>query len=199
MPYIFTYKKPHKPEFSCNLARKQCKGHGTKKRCQRRVSIGFEFCWQHLQITHHLKIKPSLIPGAGLGLFAVNPSVNAKGVVFHNKTVIFPSFGGIAMTEDEIDNRYGDESSDVAIYAIRLDGDRFVDAACLRGVLAHLNHSPDHHPNARLVLDKGEMLLQATKPIRTDSEILIDYGEDNMFPPSGVKYTTKQSTGRRRI
>ena len=169
-----------------------------KKRCQRRVSIGFEFCWPHLQITHHLKIKQSLIPGAGLGLFAVDPNLTGKGVVFHNKTVIFPSFGGIAMTEDEINNRYGDESSDVAIYAIKLNGNRFVDAACLRGVLSHLNHSPDHKPNARLVLDKGEMLLQATKAIRSDNEILIDYGKDNMFPPLGVKYATKQSTGRRR-
>lgn len=197
MPYRFTYQKPREPEFACNLARKQCKGQGTKQRCQRRVYIGFEFCWQHLRINHHLTIKSLLIEGAGLGLFSDNPGVDANGVVFRTNAVIFPSFGGIHTTEEEIDRRYGDESSDVAIYAVRLDGKRFVDAACLRGVLAHVNHSPDHLPNARLVFNNGEMLLQATKSIRNNREILIDYGEDSMFPPSGVKYATKHTTSRR--
>jgi hypothetical protein len=199
MPYIFTYQRPHKPEFACNLRLKQCNGRGSnKQRCKRRVFIGFEFCWQHLRMNHHLKIKPSLIPGAGLGLFADDSKREANVILFHPKQIIFPSFGGDVVTEDEIDRRYGDESTDVAIYAVRLDGDKFVDAACRRGVLSHLNHSPNHLSNARLVFDQGEMLLQATKSIRNGSEILIDYGEENMFPPTGVTYTTKQTTTRRK-
>lgn len=40
---------------------------------QRKVIIGFEYCFQHLKSERHLTVGNSLIPGAGKGLFAYDP------------------------------------------------------------------------------------------------------------------------------
>ena len=46
----------------------------TKKReaCRQRTAKG-QFCWCHLSSERGLRIKPSTVPGAGLGLFAAKP------------------------------------------------------------------------------------------------------------------------------
>ncbi len=40
------------------------------ERCKNNVIIGQPYCWIHERVGKHLKIAKSLIPDAGLGLFA---------------------------------------------------------------------------------------------------------------------------------
>ena len=47
----------------------QCIGHAkTGARCKRRTARS-PYCWTHLEKEQHLRIKPSQIPGAGMGLY----------------------------------------------------------------------------------------------------------------------------------
>ena len=50
---------------------KQCifiKDNG--QRCKRRTCVRKDFCWQHLRSQKGLDVRPSTLPGAGLGLVA---------------------------------------------------------------------------------------------------------------------------------
>jgi hypothetical protein len=50
---------------------KQCifiKGNG--QRCKRRTCVRKDYCWQHLRSQKGVDVRPSTLPGAGLGLFA---------------------------------------------------------------------------------------------------------------------------------
>jgi hypothetical protein len=40
------------------------------QRCKRRTCVRKDFCWQHLRAEKGLDVRPSTLPGAGLGLFA---------------------------------------------------------------------------------------------------------------------------------
>ena len=59
------------PRFHCTLKSIQCEGQ-TKigLRCKRNVVRGTPYCWSHLFSAHKLRIGPSRIQGAGMGLFA---------------------------------------------------------------------------------------------------------------------------------
>ena len=47
----------------------QCKGYtNSGARCKRRTART-QYCYYHLEKVEHVKIKPSKIPGAGMGLF----------------------------------------------------------------------------------------------------------------------------------
>jgi len=52
----------------------QCTGHHRNgARCNRRVIMGFEYCFQHLKSERHLTIRNGNIPGAGKGLLHMIP------------------------------------------------------------------------------------------------------------------------------
>lgn len=59
------------PVFAGNLVAGQCSATDPSgERCTRTVSLVHPFCPEHLQREMHLRVGASLIPGAGLGLFA---------------------------------------------------------------------------------------------------------------------------------
>ena len=58
--------------FRCRLDCDQCthiKDNG--QQCRNRVCFGIPVCWVHSIQVHGVTIRPSTIPGAGKGLFAV--------------------------------------------------------------------------------------------------------------------------------
>ena len=171
--------------FEANVQCMQCKGKSKNgNRCKRRVCIGTPFCWQHLASEKKLKIKESNIPNAGKGLFAWNPK-NPNDVIFKRaRATRFQNtpgqkiieYAGELIDEEELNERY---SNQTAPYGIEINNDRYEDAALIRGIGAIANHS--RRNNARFDVSRNRIILRATKNIKHNEEILVNYGRNYRF------------------
>lgn len=195
MPKRFTFQGPERPPFTCVLKTKHC-SEITKKgeRCKRLCVTPFEYCPIHLE-KMKLKIKDSdLGPHAGKGLFAYDRKANNNAIIFRRDDIITPYIGHI------VNNRYLDEKygpNVTAPYAYchgSRPRSRCTDGACRRGVGAFVNHSSIRNKiNAMVTYDttKKEFIVFATKIIRNNQEIYIDYGNDYIIDEPDVNFTTK--------
>ncbi len=52
--------------------------------CKNRACTTGPYCWQHLRKEEFLRVKPSTIKGAGMGLFADKPGAKPGEVIFSN-------------------------------------------------------------------------------------------------------------------
>ncbi len=67
----------------------QCTAINKKgSQCKRRCIIGIPYCYTHLLYQKHLRIKKSLIPNGGLGLFAEDPLDSSRHIVFKKNEII---------------------------------------------------------------------------------------------------------------
>lgn len=201
---VFRFRIPHPgPDrtkdhlFECKVQSLQCTDHTkTGARCKRRTVIGSPFCSTHLGFNHHLTIRPSTIPGAGRGLFAVNLLKKAQPneVIFkkHARIVVYH---GERISEEELIERHGDKTAPYAIGVSNADveeGEReFEDGACVRcvGSIANTRARFDQC-NARFSRYQGEARLMATKNIRNGQEIFVWYGHDYNLDEEGVQFGT---------
>ena len=147
-PSVFPNANPahNHDAWKCRLQCIQCIAKNRDgSRCKRTVCIGLPFCSVHMKRELRLKISTSTIAAAGKGLFAYDPSVGAQGVVFPEDSIIV-EYAGERLTHDQTEARYVDETT--TPYAFnngRTNNRRFVvDAACIRGIGAMINHDPDH-------------------------------------------------------
>lgn len=194
MPKRFTFKGPERPTFTCVLKTKFC-SEITKKgeHCRRKCVTPFEYCPIHLE-KYKLKIKDSTIPNAGKGLFAYMRNVPQTHIVFKRNDIIIPYIGNI-VNNKEIDEIYGPNTT--APYAFchgRRWNSRCTDGACRRGVGAFLNHGDRSNKiNAAVRYDtrKKEFIVYATKEIKNNQEIFINYGDDYEFHVPNVTFSTK--------
>lgn len=188
MPYKFTFTAPG-TNTMCDLQCSRCahikqNGH----QCKNRVCIGTDMCWAHTRSQHKLAIKPSLIPGAGKGLFAHDPRAN--GPVFKRGDVI-TYYKGEDVTNAILQDRYGDYT---APYAIQTTSTQFEDAACRRGIGSLANHPPTARRANTLFSydDAGKALLMAKKTIYHGDEILVSYGNKYGFDENATHTTVRR-------
>jgi len=119
----------------------------------------------------HVDIRPSTIPGAGLGLFALKE--------FNNGDLVVPYKGEI-LTKEQMDERYGDG---LAPYALQINKNTYVDSACERGTGSFINTNPKKN-NARFSVYSGRSgsppaaSVRAIRKIPAGAEIFVDYGPD---------------------
>ena len=186
MPYVFRFHTEGRPDFVGNVQSMQCAAMNAKGgRCKCRVSLGAPYCWIHLLHKHHLRIKPSPIPGAGKGLFAMGPPNGPR--LFKRGDVIIV-YDGQHISQQTLDARYGDD--DVAApYAVETHGD-VEDAALRRGAGAICNHAAGPAQNARIVYRGNRHVIVATKQIFNGTEVLVDYGH-NYWDGGNGTYSTK--------
>ena len=106
MPYQIRYYVNHHLIFQSNLICEQCNAL-TKNgaRCKRTVCIGLPYCFSHLASLKHLKIKPSTIPNAGKGLFAIDNTKRPNAVIFNQNAVIC-EYNGEIIDKNELIHRY---------------------------------------------------------------------------------------------
>lgn len=189
MPYYFTFKINNQVRYTTQVQSIQCEDHTkTGARCKRRCIIGSPYCCTHLAYNHHLKIKPSLIPNAGKGLFAVDPLTNQNDILFRNKDTIC-EYRGEVINLATLNERYAPGKKNTAPYAVQLSANAYEDAAKIRGVGSLANKSPNNS-NATLSVYRGRASLKATKNIRNGDEIYLSYGSDYRMDQPGVIYKT---------
>jgi len=186
MPY-FQFKIGEHVQFRTQLQSLQCTDV-TKKgtQCKRKCVIGSPWCSTHLSYKHHLKIKTSLIPNAGKGLFACDPlSSDANEVLFKKGATICKYFGEV-IDRDTLIERYSDKTGP---FVIGISNNRFEDGAKTRGVGSLANTNP-HHQNASISVYNGRASLKATKNIKNGDEVYLSYGREYKLNQPGVEATT---------
>jgi hypothetical protein len=107
MVYYFSFKINNEDIFKVPLQSVRCV-EITKKgnQCKRQTVIGSTFCSAHLAFNHHLKIKPSTIPHAGLGLFAIDPMHSDSNEILFKKGTTIVKYCGEIIDRDELNHRY---------------------------------------------------------------------------------------------
>lgn len=167
------------------------------RRCQRMTTVDYQYCTFHLLRHWHLMVAPSRIPGAGLGLFAVNetkwraygkdnagrPVPDAHVVVFAKGTRIGNGFGGELLSIDDEEKRYGDQGS---VYALcwypdgKNEAQGIVDAFVARTACSYANDAINLHCRSEWPFRNNAYWdgidLRAETAIAHGDEILWEYG-----------------------
>jgi len=181
MPKKFIYKDNENDEviFEGYLESRRCEEIGKNNlRCKKRCIIGVPYCWIHLQYNHHLKIKPSTIAQAGLGLFAWDNKSEGRPIFKKDQKII--DFIGEVITNEEKEERYGEYTTP---YALQVGSNSVIDPALLRGVGSLANHKAQTYANAKFSTNPRNQTasIKATKNIRDGDEIFLSYGNDYRF------------------
>ncbi len=142
-----------------DVLRTQCQAYRADNvRCTEKTSYDYRMCSEHLLMCRHLVVAPSRIAGAGMGLFAVDPSKLPVGydmctapprkahvVVFrHNHTIggAGCTFAGETIDDQEFDVRYGDQLGE---YVLDMGGEHgfMHDESTARTCLSYANDAID--------------------------------------------------------
>ena len=166
--------------WSCELARVRCVGHVKNgARCRRNVIKGLDRCWQHTRSELGLKIAPSGVPGAGLGLFTLRARKRGDHICQYLGEVYGP---------DEFDDRYGTATGP---YTVQPNQNTLIDGACKRGVGNFINHAAAANCRFSWSAQQRVMNIRATKNIAAGAELLLNYGGDYRFDEDGVSFRTR--------
>ena len=171
--YLFETKLNGERLFACMMTCKECEGTTRDGGiCKKTTCIGLPLCWMHLLREKKLRIKESLIPNAGKGLFAIDKYAEENAIVFRKNQSITP-YGGEVVTHEVLHQRYGHGNASYGISK----GNYVEDAACERGVGSLPNHAKNS--NARLSFNPRtkRFVIIAKKHIHNGSEILVSYGK----------------------
>lgn len=192
MPYIFKFLINHHLHFEAPLESEQCVATtNSGQRCKRNTVIGCGYCYTHLLKLKHLRIKTSTIEGAGKGLFALDPTESDNAIIFKKDDKII-KYDGELVDRDELDERYGGYTAPYGVEISRTK-DEYEDGALHRGVGTLVNHST-RDANCRFsVTRNGNIVLKATRNIRNNKEILVDYGRNYNFNEDTSYKTTYDS------
>lgn len=180
MPKCFEFKDSYmdesdeevEVEFGCQLDSVQCDAETkTGAACRKQAVIGLPFCYIHSKTYLRLEVRDSEIEGAGKGVFAYNPHAD-HGRVFSRGQFICEYVGEV-LTKDEVDERYGDTDDLTAPYVIQVSANRFLDAACRRGIAGVINHSTT--PNVQFYSYQGRIRCRATRNINHGTELKANY------------------------
>ena len=138
--------------------------------------ISLPYCWMHLRSIMHLRIKPSSIPDAGLGLWA--DWAGAPNGVVYKKGDNLGYYEGEHMSQEQLAERYDNG----APYAMHVNANEAIDGALERYYLAAVNHKPRAQCNVEFLNPhQGRIRVRATKNIMNGQELFINYGNDYRF------------------
>ena len=130
MPYFFTFKVNHHIQFRAPLVTKRCICESKNgERCKHKTVIGSPYCYIHLLYNKHLRIKPSNIQGAGVGVFAINPKLPQNAIIFRPGDTII-RYDGQVIDNEELNDRYDIYT---APYCLQINQHETEDGALERG------------------------------------------------------------------
>jgi len=160
------------------------------EQCRRRCCAPWSCCVVHLRQRYHLRVAPSEIHGKGV--FATTASkYDEEEVIFEAGDEIC-RYDGEPVTEEELDARYGDDTT--TPYGLRIgDSENFEDGALQRGTGSIINgttRKKDANCEYVPVDDDTAVRVVATRDIVDGEELLVYYGKKFRFDEPGVRFTT---------
>lgn len=161
----------------------RCIGKNKKgMRCKNRTAMT-PYCWIHLQSEKHLRIKPSLVEDAGLGLHATGEFAKDEPII---------NYGGERVETDDED--YGGP------YVLQIDDGPppvYMDGRkSSKRIGAFANHPQGRRANARFEAkrDLSDGMLVAENRIRPGQEIYVSYGADYWRDHASARKRPKRLT-----
>jgi hypothetical protein len=173
--------------FTPIVVRERCHAIGKNgQRCSKKTLRGI-YCFIHHRSLEHIKIAPSTIPNAGLGLFAVAPTKipPADGIEFHRGDKIVPYNGDVIVVNRNDEADAGDNYAlQIKQHPLTLISARRTNtgsgryANAKRGGAAFNNAQLRFNNRAmsNVPLKDKEGYLEATKDIKPGDEITVVYG-----------------------
>jgi hypothetical protein len=187
MPKYFHWHAPNH-DWDEQLSKFRCAGTNKNGlQCKRDVIIGLPLCFQHTASVYHLKIKPSTIPNAGLGLFAYDKTKADNEIVFKPNDDICNYYGQV-VTKEILQQRYEDYTAPYGI-VVSSNQNKYEDTATQRGIGSLINHKVKSRTNCRFVNNLQFIKIKSHKNIRNGAELFINYGRDYRFNDD-VQYST---------
>ena len=193
MPKHFKFYVDNKIAFQCKLQSDNCTALNNNgvDTCKNKSVIGTPLCWRHLLKEKKVRILDSQY---GKGLFALDTKKEPNDIIFReNDTIV--KYEGEVLTQRIINERY---SQYTAPYAAKINDNNIVDSACLRGVGSLINHATSKNANCRFSVYNGKLSIKATKNIRNNKELFINYNKGNTrghskyeFNETGVRHVTR--------
>lgn len=142
------------------------------------------YCWIHTWGIMHLKVSPSTIAGAGLGLFA---DCRDQRLLERNNDVVFRKnaficeYDGDHLTKEQFDRRYPRKKSR-APYVIKAKNNLYVDSIkSNQGLGRYANDCKRAKCNAKFSINhRGgtKVSLRAERNIKQGEEIMVPYGQE---------------------
>src|SRR6478735_2727239 len=151
------------------LVKAQCKyKHEDGRQCTKITTYTHPYCAAHTKKVFGLRVAPSQIKFAGLGLWAEKSFKKGEYVV---------EYAGERITTKQYDERYGDEA--YGSYGMGLSTRTVIDARKTDSGLGR--YVCDHYgsglkPNVRYIVDKNKVQIEALRKIEPGEEFLVSYG-----------------------
>ena len=186
-------------KFECKLSQHTCLGYDliTKKKCDTKTLIGFEYCNKHLKQFCNLEIKKSkLYPQIGYGVFAYKSINNGDMIVKYNGEFLNNIeyrirykniYGPYAVYFNNNNNNNKSTLKKINLlndgpYSIYFNQTYTIDSACTRGTASLINHKKKKKgSNARYSSKINGLFIYAIRDIKEGEEIFADYGDDYLF------------------
>jgi len=184
---FYINKNERKPYFEGHLLKEQCryiKPNG--EHCNRMCCIGLYYCSQHLEKELFLKVKHSLIPHAGRGVFVSDKSKEPNEIVFRptGPSRIVCEYEGELINLQTLNERYRYNNVDyTAPYCLKINNDKYIDGALIRGIGTLINHTSWTRANCKFVRvpNTNRVRILAKKIIRNGQELTLNYGNSFKF------------------
>lgn len=151
-------------------------------RCKLRTCKTGPYCWIHTESLSHLRVLPSHVPNAGLGLYAMKRKAHNNEIVFKKDDKI-TDYKGRILTNAQ----YLPLTNAQTTYVIQTSNNKYINANRTNDPVGrYVNDCRGPHPvvnwrnncNSRFACANGanQCSIRATKNIRQGNEILADYG-----------------------
>jgi hypothetical protein len=174
-------------EWTCPLLSMQCLANTkANRRCSRRSTVTIGYCFQHITSVADLTVDRTKMREKKtnkrynfIGLFACMKGQNTRKIVFRKGDVIAPYLGEV-IDKKKLEYYYPGEET--APYALQDSKNRYIDAACARGIGSLSNAcsrrvNSNCATNAKFSLIRNRFpVVRATRDIKNGQEIFINYG-----------------------
>ena len=145
-----------------------------------KCTVTYPFCSMCLSKEYGLAIRPSFIPGAGLGLFATRD--------FSRGEILELEYTGNFLNQEEYLALKNSAMSDLRA-ARKLDyvmeipnASSYIDASDEKGgVVRYINQAPSHElKNSKWQMKDGQVRVKTLEAVKTGCEFYLDYSQDTL-------------------
>ena len=196
MPLYFHFRSPIRDFNGQLMCRKWRYVKADGHQCQKTMCIDLPYCYIHNRIAFKLRVKPSRIPNAGVGLFVDDTEQPIGQVIYRKGDKICPYYGAM-INEAEVDRRY---DGSTAPYTLQVQKGLSMDGALQRGIGTLINHkSFQQGANCVFGVDRqNNAFIKAYKDIRNGDELYCNYnpnprGKRYIVNEEGVEYATNRN------
>ncbi len=131
-------------------------------RCKRRTCRTSTYCYQHLEKIKGLRVKPSHIPRAGMGLYTTTARKKGTPIALYT---------GIVAAKPE------------GLYSVALPKGKFMNSTSSQNAVGRYantcrskNKPACKRNNSKFAINKDKVSLKATKNIQAGNEVYVSYG-----------------------